>query len=377
MPRIECSCGKVLKVSDESAGKKIKCPGCGEFLSVPKSSAVSTRPLAPGGRNDEHEENDAGDGESVAKKGGFGLLLPILGCLGLLFFVAVLGAGIAAYFLFFKADEPTSAEASTPTKDGKDAVDIVLRGPRKAGDIRLVTFKSSSSTSAAGQSIDTGKADGRIKVKTLKVDGGKETEWEVNIQELTAPGIPVSAGTVLVGKLTSAGTKTISWTNKKDKSPYIGFAQSYLDRVCRTEIIFYNGFVRLVIDDDDAMFGTKEKMAVGSTWPGNLEMVKKAFTTGVMDKAMDVTSLNGTLARVWSEGANRFGEAEITVNMELDSTKAPGGAGTPGSVKGPCVARVTYQFLRDNPQSTFKFAYVVGSLGYKNQNPRPANRRWV
>lgn len=33
--RVECECGKVLRLKDELAGKRVRCPGCGDPLSVP------------------------------------------------------------------------------------------------------------------------------------------------------------------------------------------------------------------------------------------------------------------------------------------------------------------------------------------------------
>src|SRR6516162_6822273 len=38
---VSCSCGKQFKVADEYAGRRIKCPGCGNAL------AVTTGPAAP------------------------------------------------------------------------------------------------------------------------------------------------------------------------------------------------------------------------------------------------------------------------------------------------------------------------------------------
>lgn len=40
-------CDKKLKVKDELAGKKIKCPGCGEATAVPKAAAPAKQPLNP------------------------------------------------------------------------------------------------------------------------------------------------------------------------------------------------------------------------------------------------------------------------------------------------------------------------------------------
>jgi hypothetical protein len=38
---VSCSCGKRLRVPDAHAGKRIKCPGCGEPLSVPAADATA------------------------------------------------------------------------------------------------------------------------------------------------------------------------------------------------------------------------------------------------------------------------------------------------------------------------------------------------
>ncbi len=53
--QLTCSCGKQLKVRDELAGKRIKCPACGEALLV-KEQAIAARPKAktpPVGEDDE------------------------------------------------------------------------------------------------------------------------------------------------------------------------------------------------------------------------------------------------------------------------------------------------------------------------------------
>ncbi len=46
MPVIQCTCGKQLRVPDEHAGKRVKCPGCGQPVVVPAARAVSTAPPA-------------------------------------------------------------------------------------------------------------------------------------------------------------------------------------------------------------------------------------------------------------------------------------------------------------------------------------------
>lgn len=42
---IDCQCGKKLKIPDHLAGKKVKCPGCGDIFAVPSHPPLS--PLEP------------------------------------------------------------------------------------------------------------------------------------------------------------------------------------------------------------------------------------------------------------------------------------------------------------------------------------------
>ena len=51
---IECACGKKLKVPDELAGKKLKCPGCAKVL-----TAAAPRPSPPPVPLDDVEEETA------------------------------------------------------------------------------------------------------------------------------------------------------------------------------------------------------------------------------------------------------------------------------------------------------------------------------
>src|SRR5438067_12590152 len=44
---VSCSCGKQLRAKDESAGKKIRCPGCGSVLSVPAAEEEILEEEAP------------------------------------------------------------------------------------------------------------------------------------------------------------------------------------------------------------------------------------------------------------------------------------------------------------------------------------------
>src|SRR5438094_2458057 len=39
---VACGCGRAMKVKDEFAGRKIRCPQCAEVLSVPQPEAESS-----------------------------------------------------------------------------------------------------------------------------------------------------------------------------------------------------------------------------------------------------------------------------------------------------------------------------------------------
>lgn len=58
--RVKCpnaSCGKVMNVKDELAGKKGKCPGCGGVLPIPKASAPAPAPAKKKVDDDEEDSS--------------------------------------------------------------------------------------------------------------------------------------------------------------------------------------------------------------------------------------------------------------------------------------------------------------------------------
>jgi len=44
--QVKCPCGKLLKVPDTAAGKRVKCPACGKVLQVPAESGIPAPPPA-------------------------------------------------------------------------------------------------------------------------------------------------------------------------------------------------------------------------------------------------------------------------------------------------------------------------------------------
>jgi hypothetical protein len=44
---VACQCGKRFKAGDQYAGKRTRCPGCGQALTIPAAASVAVAPLRP------------------------------------------------------------------------------------------------------------------------------------------------------------------------------------------------------------------------------------------------------------------------------------------------------------------------------------------
>jgi phage FluMu protein Com len=130
MITFRCSCGKQLKVQDERAGSKVKCPQCEEILRVPEPGSIREKPIPPKTRpleDDEgiedrprrrparfeedqeddrprrraarDEDDDNRERRRRQKSGGKGLLIGLI-VGGVLFLAA---GGVAVFFLFSSA----------------------------------------------------------------------------------------------------------------------------------------------------------------------------------------------------------------------------------------------------------------------------------
>lgn len=70
--RVKCACGKGLSVKDELAGKRIKCPGCGEALPVPRPKDAPAKKPAPVKKRvaDDDDDDDGTPYDVTAKDKG-------------------------------------------------------------------------------------------------------------------------------------------------------------------------------------------------------------------------------------------------------------------------------------------------------------------
>ena len=155
MLRIECGCGKILKVADDAVGKKVKCPACGELTLVKKSaqSAVSAKPL-PRTRPVEDDEDDdprpRKKGKEAAKGGGGCLLWILLGGAAAAFFGLILVGG-GVWFFFLRGDKPLTGPGST-----LDPVAIKLFVPHKKGDKREIKINLEQKIESKNEGGDLG-----------------------------------------------------------------------------------------------------------------------------------------------------------------------------------------------------------------------------
>ncbi len=69
--RIQCQCGKSLNVRDDLAGKKIKCPGCGNALVVGGGGAAAAAPARPAPRPPAQPAAPSGRMDDLFSEEGF------------------------------------------------------------------------------------------------------------------------------------------------------------------------------------------------------------------------------------------------------------------------------------------------------------------
>src|SRR5947207_11150681 len=109
-------CGKNLKVKDEWAGKKGKCPTCGTTFAIPAGGAASAAPAMPGKRV---PPKSAG---KVQKKGSGGIAISWGPIIGVAFLLLVVGSIVA----FLVGPRRVNAEWEKKGDDANNAVISVV-----------------------------------------------------------------------------------------------------------------------------------------------------------------------------------------------------------------------------------------------------------
>jgi hypothetical protein len=138
---VVCDCGKTLKVKDDAAGKKIKCPACQTVLVVP---AADEAPLSDVGKKSSAFEDLGGDddgGKIVKKKKKDSKKLLIFGLIGgfVLLSCCCVGVSGGVWFAFLRGGPEKAiigkwtvdveALKKNPPKQLKDALDQLDKLP--------------------------------------------------------------------------------------------------------------------------------------------------------------------------------------------------------------------------------------------------------
>jgi hypothetical protein len=364
MLRIECDCGKFLKVDEELAGKRVKCPACGESLLVKRAAATaaSARPSARRAADDLDDDDDdrpRKKGKQVAKKGGSGLLLiALLGGALLIFFVLIL-AGVGAWFFFLRKTDDTAAggqEKAPPT----DPIAIRLLHPRKVGDVREVTMvldNTSLQTTNPNDGLppitDNKKAKGTLecKIKTLLVDAkGRETKWQLTvtnykIDPLPAFGTSARPGDVFIlslvrgqrGRIVAIESGPVV-DGESDKFMAVASGRDQFD---------------FMVEDDDELFGTSEKQAVGAIWAVNKSAILRSADNGgfLADESIDFISGSSKLAAVSNEAGPKCAKVEVATEVKVNQPNpTPLGPAVVSKVAGTMSTKLTYLVPVENPK---------------------------
>jgi hypothetical protein len=427
MLRVACSCGKVLKVNEDLAGKKIKCPECATVLTVKAaaSAAVSTRPLKPSTRDEDDDEavasgppkkkptagangpsapvkkkpaaNDDEDElprpkkkyrdedlddederprKKKAEKKGSGLLIVALLGVAAVLFVVLAGAGVGAYFLFFKKDSDKGGDSAGnsgtpqagPGSKG-EPVAVKLHVPLKVGDVREMKGTKDTTLKVTGngaQQTFTGKITFDLKVKTLAVNAqGCQTRGEITFNSLTvvhpdlfggAPTTRTLAGSVVVLQESSGfGDNPAKFVNYRVKDPKQNNFKEEGDAQRAAMDIFGNEMPMQGMTLED-LYGTSEKKAVGDSWSIKKAAATKALTADLhfiiakikcpVHKEEDITG-SIKVESAPKEGNKQFIEFKTDVKIAAlnawnDFTKGPG-LGGGGKVKGENLTAADYQ----------------------------------
>ena len=94
---VRCACGKEYHFKDEYAGRRAKCPACGQVVRIP-----GTRPAgSPSPHSPLREDRRSRTTE-----------LALLGSVG---FVVLVGIGLVVYFLFFSGPAPRTPKPAAPS----------------------------------------------------------------------------------------------------------------------------------------------------------------------------------------------------------------------------------------------------------------------
>jgi hypothetical protein len=355
--RVECECGKPLKVPDNLIGKRVRCPECGSTLLVeaergaiavgrPKQAATvaddtppprKRRPLAeeePAPRKraraedfDEEQDDRPRRKKKKQQSGGLPLLLILGGVAAIVLFLILVGGGVGAYFLFFRKGSDAPGVPTTGAGSKNEPVAIKFRVPFKVGD----TYEFNVTSDSSAKNI-TGKGDSQNNkvtaqgtAKVLVVDKtGRDTRTELTFSKLTlnkgfGDTNPLAANTAVVRE--ALGKGVVNYTTK-------GGGLLSADAQLALMEVFGKGGAEENFDDDE-VFGTTGKKAVGDTWPIKKGPLVRSFNQGaggILQVREENVSGTVKFSSVTQEGAASYLNFDIAITINQ--------VGTPVNVGG-------------------------------------------
>jgi hypothetical protein len=359
MKRVECECGRLVRLDRDDDSDRAICPYCGAKL------ARLT------------DEPSAERAEPVTQGPPFNKALLIGGAI--LALLVVVG-GVTAVVLL-KKDRPgkdlsshtatdadpapkpksdTKTDTSTPkAKDPlKGPFAIRLAAPRKKDDVREVELKGETVTrftivegdKKEPEPAKTTKFLLACKIRTLDVDdAGREKAWEFTILQLAISRLdPVQVldktGPVVQAKLPqAAGQGVLEFSGAAAELPEP--VKAALTRATGRRLGYW------LTPGDDAMFGSTKPQMPGSMWAAS-EDALNLWYTGVSDVVWDRAS--GKLVQVFLPGLGDSKPGPYAfVDMHVEAKgkikdKTPAGLVPFGAATNELEAKVSYRLhLKD------------------------------
>jgi hypothetical protein len=362
MKRIECECGRMVRLDRDDDSDRAICPYCGAKL------AQLPDPTAP-----------PASAEAEAKGPQVNKALLI----GAAILIVLLAVGGVTAVVLLKKDRPkldiasstsitteipkpkadTLTQTSTPkAKDPlKGPYAIRLTAPRKKDDVREVELRGETLTrftivegdTREPQPPKTTKVVLACKIRTLEVDdAGHELAWEFTVQQLEISRLdPVKAladtGDVLQAKLPkAAGQQVLDFSGAAAKLPEP--VKVALTRAVGRRLGYW------LTPPEDVMFGSAKPQMPGALW-GASEYGLNQWFSGVSDVVWDRAS--GKLSQVGlkvAEGEKPFAIADMHVEGKAKiKDLTPSGSAPIGPATAELEAKVQYRFRLTDEQGPY------------------------
>jgi phage FluMu protein Com len=176
---VVCDCGKTLKVKDDAAGKKIKCPACQTVLTVPAAGAAEEPPASNVGKKSNAFEDLGGgeDGGEIVKKKkkDSKKKMLIFGAIGgvVLLSCCCTGVGAAVWFFVINAGSPEKVIIGKWQIDVDETKKNLPEGDKKKAEFMLglmaaMTFEFKDDKTF---NMALGGMNNKGKWKVLKTEG--------------------------------------------------------------------------------------------------------------------------------------------------------------------------------------------------------------